>query len=88
MFAHSTILISWFSHLISKTGDFSWDNIYFGLPYLFQESVVLSQPQLAYLYYLQLSLTILQNYRITAFVNLSLTSLRFQNVKKQQQQDR
>ena len=27
----------------------SWDNIYFGLPYLFQESVVLSQLQLAYL---------------------------------------
>ena len=65
----------------------NWDNIYFGLPYLPQESKVLSQPQLAYLYYLEISLTVLQNYRITAFVNLSLTPLKYQRVKKQQQVD-
>ena len=58
MFAHSTTLIS------------RLYNIYFGLPYLSQESMVLSQLQLAYLYYLELSLTVSQNYRITAFENL------------------
>ena len=58
MFAHSTTLISRLC------------NIYFGLPYLSQGSMVLSQLQLAYLYYLELSLAVLQNYRITAFVNL------------------
>ena len=42
----------------------SWGNIYFGLPYLSQESMVLSQLQLGYLYYpeISLSLTKLQNY--------------------------
>ena len=66
----------------------SWDNVYFGLPYLSQDSMVLSQPQLAYLYYLEISLTVLQNYRITAFVNLWITPLKYQKVKKQQQQNR
>ena len=50
--------------------------------------MVLSQLQLAYLYYLELSLTVLQNYRITAFVNLLLTPLKYQKVEKQQQQNR
>ena len=45
-------------------------NIYFGLSYLSHKSMFLSKLQLAYLYYLELSLTVLQNYRITAFVNL------------------
>ena len=58
MFADSTILIS------------QLYNICFGLPYLSQESMVLSQLQLAYLYHIELSLTVLQNYRITAFANL------------------
>ena len=44
--------------------------MYFGVPYLSQESLVLSRPQLAYLYYLEISLTVLQNNRITAFVDL------------------
>ena len=70
MFAHSTTLIS------------RLYNIYFGLPYLSQESMVLSQVQLAYLYYLELSLTVLQNYRITAFVNLWLTPLKYQKKEK------
>ena len=43
---------------------------YFLLPYLSPELMVLSQLKRAYLYYLELSLTVLQNYRITAFVNL------------------
>ena len=55
MFAHSTTLIS------------RLYIIYFGLHYLSQESMVVSQLQFAYLYYLELSLTVLQNYRITAF---------------------
>ena len=50
--------------------------------------MVLSQLQLAYLYYLVLSLRVLQNYRITAFANPSLTPLKDQNVEKQQQQNR
>ena len=58
MFAHSTTLIS------------RLYNIDFGLPYLSQESMVLSQLHLAYLYYLELSVTVLQNCRTTAFVNL------------------
>ena len=69
------------SYLKQGTLD-SWDNIYFSLPYLSQESVVLSQPQLAYLYYLETSLTILQNCRITALVNLRLTPLECQKVTK------
>ena len=43
---------------------------YYGLTDLSQESVVLSQVQLAYLYHVDLSLTVFQNYRITAFANL------------------
>ena len=50
--------------------------------------MVLSQMQLAYLYYLEPSLPVLQNYRITAFVNLWLTPLKYQKVEKQQQQNR
>ena len=65
-----------------------WDNIYFGLPYLFQESMVLSQLQFANLHYLELSPTVLQNYRITSFVNLWFTPLKYQKVKQQQQQNR
>ena len=49
--------------------------------------MVLSRPQLAYLYYLEISLTVLQNYRITAFVNLRLTPLKCKKVKKEQQQN-
>ena len=48
----------------------SGDNIYFGLPHLSQKLMVLSQLQLTYLHYLDLPLTILQNYRIAAFLNL------------------
>ena len=44
--------------------------------------------QLAPLYYLELSLPILHNYRITTFVNLWLTPLKYQKVEKQQQQNR
>ena len=55
MYAHSTTLIS------------RLYNIYFGLPYLSQESMVLFQLQLACLYYLELYL---QSYKITEFVNL------------------
>ena len=50
--------------------------------------MVLSRPQLAYLYYLEIYPTVLQNYRITAFANLRLTTLKCQKVKKQQQQNR
>ena len=56
--------------------------------YLSQESMVLSRQQLAYLYYLQISLTVLQNYRIAAFVNLRLNPLKCQKVEKQRQQNR
>ena len=64
MFARSTILISPHSYFISKID--SWDNTYFGLHYLSQESMVLSQLELAYLYYLNLScsLTKLGNYNL------------------------
>ena len=48
--------------------------------------MVVSQLQLAYLYYLELSLTVLQNKRITAFVHLWLSSLKHLEVEKQQQQ--
>ena len=58
MFAHPTTLIS------------RLYNIYVGLPYLSQESMVLSKLQLTYLYYLEPSLTVLKNYRMTGFVNL------------------
>ena len=66
-----------------------WGNTCFGLPYLSQESMVLYQLPLADLYYLMISfLAALQNYRITAFVNLWLTPLKYQKVEKQQQQNR
>ena len=67
----------------------SWDNIYFGLPYLSQESIVLSQLQLVSLLILSWAFSYsLTNYRITAFVNLWLTPLKYQKVEKQQQQNR
>ena len=47
--------------------------------------MVLSRPQLTYLYFLENSLTYLQNYRSAAFVNLQLTPLKCQKVKLQQQ---
>ena len=65
----------------------SWDDIYFGFHCLSQESMVLSQ-QLAYLSYPEISLTVLENNRNTAFVNLWLSPLKLQNMKKQQQQNR
>ena len=55
------------------------------LPYLSQESMVLSRRQLAYLFYLEVFLTVLQNYTITAFANLRLTPLKCQKMKQQQQ---
>ena len=72
MFAHFTTLIS------------RLYNIYFGLPYLSQESMVLSQLQLAYLNHLELSLsfTKLQNYSVCESL---IYSLKYQKVKKQQQ---
>ena len=43
MFANSLTLISQFSYFITTTGGLdSWDNIYFGRPYLSQESIILS----------------------------------------------
>ena len=60
----------------------SWDNIYFGLPYLSQESMALSQLQFAYLYYL----AVIQNCRIRAFVNLWLIPLEYQKVENKIQQ--
>ena len=48
--------------------------------------MVLSRPMLAFLYYLEISLTVSQNYRIAAFVSLRLTPLKYQKVKQQQQQ--
>ena len=50
--------------------------------------MVLSRLQLAYLHYFEISLKVLQNYRIKAFANLRLTPLKCQIVKKQQQQNR
>ena len=71
MLAHSTTLYHDFPTSYSKQVALdSLDNIFFGLPYHSQESMVLSQLQLDYLYYLELSLAVLQNYRIAAFVNL------------------
>ena len=54
--------MSRFSHLICKTSSFGYFRYLFGLPHLSQE--VLSQLQLTYLYYLELSLTLLQNYNL------------------------
>ena len=70
MFPGSTTLISqYFTSYLKQTVLDSSDNIYFDLSYVFQESMILSQLQLTYLYCLQLSLTSLQNYGITAFMN-------------------
>ena len=68
----------------------SWHNIYVGLSYPSKESMVLSRPQRVFLYYLEISLTVLQNYRITAFVNLRLTPLKelIKKIKQQQQENR
>ena len=67
MFANSTIL-KYHNLPTSKQAALDIrDNIYFVLPYLSQRSVVLSQLPLAYLYYLELSLTVftkLQNYSL------------------------
>ena len=71
MFAHFSTLISRFSH-----------DIYFGLPCLSQESMFFSK---LLIFSCELSLTVLQNYRIRAFVNLWLTPLKYQKVEKQQQ---
>ena len=88
MFPGSTILITQFSTSYLKQAVLdSSDNIYFGLPYLSQESMVLSELELTYLYYIQLSLTFLQTYRITAFVNFWLSPLKHQKVEKQQLQN-
>ena len=48
--------------------------------------MVFSQLQLIYLYYLELSLTVLQNYRTTAFASFWLSPLKHQKVENQQQQ--
>ena len=74
MFVHSATLILQFFHLISRTSSSeSWNNSYFFLSCLSQQSIVLSQMQIDYLYYHEFSLTVLQNYIITTFVNLWLT---------------
>ena len=66
MFAHSTTLIS----SLKRVALDSWDNIS-------QGSMVHSWQQLTYLCYLETSLTVLRNYRITAFVNFQENSLWF-----------
>ena len=67
---------------LKQTALDSWYNFYFGLPYLSQESMNLSQLLLVYLYCLELSLTVLQNYGIAAFVNLWLSPLKHQKNEK------
>ena len=59
----------------------SWDNTYFCLSDLSQVSMVLFQLQLTYFYYLELMLTVLQNYRITVFVNPWLSPLKHKKWK-------
>ena len=44
--------------------------------------MVLSQLQITYLYYFELSLTVLKNNRIKAFVNLWLIPLKYHKVEK------
>ena len=44
--------------------------------------------QLASLYFLELSHTVLRNYRIIAFSNVWLFPLEYQKVEEQQQQNR
>ena len=71
-----------FSLYISKqAASDSWDNINFGLPYLSQESMILSQ-LLILSWAFSYGLT---NYRTTAFVNLWLTPSKNQKIEKQQQ---
>ena len=48
--------------------------------------MVFSELQLAYLSYLEFSLTVFQNYRITAFASFWLSPLKHQKVENQQQQ--
>ena len=48
--------------------------------------MVFSELQLACLYYLEFSLTVFQNYRITAFASFWLSPLKHQRVENQQQQ--
>ena len=50
--------------------------------------MVLSQVKPSYLYYLELFLSVLQNYRIKAFLNLRLSPSKLQKVEKQQNQNR
>ena len=47
--------------------------------------MVFSELQLAYLYHLEFSLTVFQNYRTTAFAIFWLSSLKHQKVENQQQ---
>ena len=81
MFGCSTILISRFLHFISKRGGFGQLRYIIGfcLPYLSQDSN--SKLQLVYLNYLELSLTVLHNSKITLFVKLSLSPLMHQKWK-------
>ena len=89
MFPGSTTLISqYFTSYLKQTVLDSSDNIYFDLSYVFQESMILSQLQLTYLYCLQLSLTSLQNYGITAFMNFWFSPLKHQKLENEQQQNR
>ena len=48
--------------------------------------MVFSELQLAYLCYLEFSLTVFQNYRITAFPSFWLSPLKHQKVENQQQE--
>ena len=50
--------------------------------------MVLSQLLLDYLYHAEHSLTLLQNLKITTFMNPWLSPLKHQKVEKQQQQNR
>ena len=60
MFAHSTTYYDFPNSYLKQAAFDTWENTYFGLPYLSQGSMVLSQLKLAYVYYLELSLTVLQ----------------------------
>ena len=85
MFAHSPTLISWFSHFYLKQAALdSWDNIYFGLPYLSQVNGSFSTAArlLILSWAFSYSRTKLQNYRLCESLINSL------EVKKQQQQNR
>ena len=46
--------------------------------------MIFSELELDYLYYLEFSLTVFQNYRITAFGSFWLSSLKRQKVENQQ----